>query len=1018
MRRSMKGSGRSTAVFATVLALGALVAGCTSVPGLPGLGGSASMRIEVEVYKGPLSQEPDVQWGELRGLVGDTPRLLGLLDDALLVTAFSEGHLPEKANATFEAATGFVGEFQKFPGSLDILDAGAREAHDSLKTADRILKVKAPKTFDLARVLGVARNLKDLHAKHTKLAAALRSKIVAARTKWVNKTGLTADEDRFLAQVNSFLPNATITMALTAYEAELTVVDANHVELDEAIRALDASNLQTAVPHCINSQCGAEISDAVNAIEVMNVTRSLTSAATEPLYESVEKILIAFDGKTPSKPVNVKPRQRLVNPPAITTSRVPVRGVVWGRFGQPLRDDDAAWCSGKTDFTNANLELLQLGDMECVINAQLHADTIRFMRWAEAVSGELDVADGRLKSLALDCDPSNDTTTGTATGTTQTVAPSDACKDLIAAFRSKARGAVSDVAALAVAMKASAFYWAQAQIPVLPNSNTIATFSQSYAVITAELSNQMQSRADALEKQFTHHRSVQPTSVYLRNTDPTDFANLYIWSRPLLGLAHDAITNGSAESRLIGVERLYGDHNWSKINTVHANGQGEVAMAFVKDDIGNWDLKSFQNDPTELLDAYVDVGKALIKTATVAAGGGGLGAVTSALGLGGPIEEEDLKAIESNAAVGHRMAFGGGANNTMPGGAAAAMIDDLRDKTLLELERLKPKVDAAQAEIADVKKAAAAKPASGSVAFERLPESGDTLTINGEPFEFARDEVAANERASKVYRGKTRTDAVDNLVAALTKVAETRPAITEVTYARAGEGTLKLTAVTAGAKGNEIALTASRNAEWNVTKLTPPKSTDTNKPAAILTFDRVPVIGDSVTIDGVRFMFAATDDDAKRLVGIVPGKIVETVTALRTMVTTFTATPPANGRYTVEQPGTPAIPATLGTPAIPATAGTPAVPATPGTPAIPATPAPGPSLKIIAVASNTARETISLAASRNTVVTKMSGGADKTEPDIDATGLTALKKDADRILREYQIRIETLQKLSVPPKAS
>jgi len=29
-----------------------------------------------------------------------------------------------------------------------------------------------------------------------------------------------------------------------------------------------------------------------------------------------------------------------------------------------------------------------------------------------------------------------------------------------------------------------------------------------------------------------------------------------------------------------------------------------------------------------------------------------------------------------------------------------------------------------------------------------------------------------------------------------------------------------------------------------------------------------------------------------------------------------------------------------------------------------------------------------------------------------------LKNDADRILREYQIRIETLQKLSAPPKVS
>jgi hypothetical protein len=36
---------------------------CASGP----FSGSGAMRIEVEVYKGPLSQEPEIQWGELVG---------------------------------------------------------------------------------------------------------------------------------------------------------------------------------------------------------------------------------------------------------------------------------------------------------------------------------------------------------------------------------------------------------------------------------------------------------------------------------------------------------------------------------------------------------------------------------------------------------------------------------------------------------------------------------------------------------------------------------------------------------------------------------------------------------------------------------------------------------------------------------------------------------------------------------------------------------------------------------------
>ena len=35
-----------------------------------------SMRIDVEVYRGPLSQEPEVQWGELVGSVEETMRTM------------------------------------------------------------------------------------------------------------------------------------------------------------------------------------------------------------------------------------------------------------------------------------------------------------------------------------------------------------------------------------------------------------------------------------------------------------------------------------------------------------------------------------------------------------------------------------------------------------------------------------------------------------------------------------------------------------------------------------------------------------------------------------------------------------------------------------------------------------------------------------------------------------------------------------------------------------------------------
>lgn len=45
---------------------------CNSGP----FSGSGAMRIEVEVYKGPLSQEPEIQWGELVGYLEESKRSL------------------------------------------------------------------------------------------------------------------------------------------------------------------------------------------------------------------------------------------------------------------------------------------------------------------------------------------------------------------------------------------------------------------------------------------------------------------------------------------------------------------------------------------------------------------------------------------------------------------------------------------------------------------------------------------------------------------------------------------------------------------------------------------------------------------------------------------------------------------------------------------------------------------------------------------------------------------------------
>jgi len=67
------------------------------------------------------------------------------------------------------------------------------------------------------------------------------------------------------------------------------------------------------------------------------------------------------------------------------------------------------------------------------------------------------------------------------------------------------------------------------------------------------------------------------------------------------------------------------DNYWSRINSVSASGLGEFRMALIKDDIGNWNLKSFDSDAGDLLRAYKDASVALInKAVTLAKDGANL----------------------------------------------------------------------------------------------------------------------------------------------------------------------------------------------------------------------------------------------------------------------------------------------------------------------------------------------------------------------------------------------------------
>lgn len=237
---------------------------------------------------------------------------------------------------------------------------------------------------------------------------------------------------------------------------------------------------------------------------------------------------------------------------------------------------------------------------------------------------------------------------------------------------------------LANRLKSTAFYWGSYSIfSSLPSGpRKIVT---DFINMASQYANQIESRADALQKQLYPDegrskipRENMPLSVYLRDTQPTDFINLYTWNHavpiePFDIMAFHPFESMSSErigNKVRGFQHLFADQHWSKINSVYASGQGDLHMAFVKDEIGNWNLKSFDQDPTKILKAYSDLTRAVIKGVT--------DAVADGAGVGGAKASLD---VLSKLAQGQ---LGSGGDP-----AKEVKINKLRDKVIKELEDLK-----------------------------------------------------------------------------------------------------------------------------------------------------------------------------------------------------------------------------------------------------------------------------------------------------------------------------------------
>lgn len=202
-----------------------------------------------------------------------------------------------------------------------------------------------------------------------------------------------------------------------------------------------------------------------------------------------------------------------------------------------------------------------------------------------------------------------------ASGTILASAAADIRKIVAAADRGREAEERADYASIAtlaggfrVLATAITFHMAS----VLPTDDRLKIDMTKVAHLSAEFANQLTARANALNAQLgpdgIDRRSL-PTGQYLRDTQPTAFLEAYEW----LDASVEGPDDVSTADRIRIVKHLFADDNWSRINQVYASGVGNTSMAFIRDDIGNWNLKSFTNDPTKLTKAYSDLGGELIE---------------------------------------------------------------------------------------------------------------------------------------------------------------------------------------------------------------------------------------------------------------------------------------------------------------------------------------------------------------------------------------------------------------------
>lgn len=181
------------------------------------------------------------------------------------------------------------------------------------------------------------------------------------------------------------------------------------------------------------------------------------------------------------------------------------------------------------------------------------------------------------------------------------------------------------VSVVASQMRLAAFRLTDSNVGYVPKNKEVRHAMATLNFLFGEMSNTIAARNLILQKLFANcsepvplkecwdASSKLPTSDYLRDVEPTRFMEAFDWFNADL----DSSGTGAMmrRNRTRTIQALTDDYYWEKVNEVYTSGQGDVSMAFIKDELGNWNLKSYTNDPSKLLSAYRGAANAAISSA-------------------------------------------------------------------------------------------------------------------------------------------------------------------------------------------------------------------------------------------------------------------------------------------------------------------------------------------------------------------------------------------------------------------